>query len=257
MAVSKRVRFEVLRRDDHTCQYCGATAPDVVITVDHVMPTALGGSDFPDNLVAACEDCNAGKTSITPDSPLVEKVRGAAADFAMRGAEAGAKLRALYEESGDYVFEFEEHWNKWTTSSTNKKIPLPADWKDSVRQWWRIGVPEELIFEAIDIAMEKRGLRYSDHPVFRYMAGIVWKKLEQAGINGSANVNDPAVYTSAEVESIASEREEYQFRLGWSKGEQSTTKKALRYMRLTDSVAMHVDGKKPLDWDARVVPSGA
>ena len=56
MAVSKRTRFEVLRRDNHTCRYCGQSAPDVKLTVDHVLPVALGGHDDPTNLVAACKD---------------------------------------------------------------------------------------------------------------------------------------------------------------------------------------------------------
>ena len=57
MPVSKRLRYEILRRDNHACRYCGGTAPDVVITVDHVVPVALGGSDDAGNLVAACKDC--------------------------------------------------------------------------------------------------------------------------------------------------------------------------------------------------------
>lgn len=28
MAVSKRTRYEVLRRDNHACRYCGARAPE-------------------------------------------------------------------------------------------------------------------------------------------------------------------------------------------------------------------------------------
>ncbi|AWN05089.1 HNH endonuclease [Gordonia phage Easley] len=40
MAVSKRLRYEILRRDNHTCRYCGATAPDVPLTVDHVVPVS-------------------------------------------------------------------------------------------------------------------------------------------------------------------------------------------------------------------------
>src|SRR5690242_10107126 len=71
MAVSKRTRYEVLTRDNHTCRYCGGVAPDVVLTVDHVVPTALGGSDKPDNLVAACKDCNAGKASTSPSASTV------------------------------------------------------------------------------------------------------------------------------------------------------------------------------------------
>ncbi|MEM7141480.1 MAG: HNH endonuclease [Actinomycetota bacterium] len=50
-------RRGVLARDDHTCQYCGATAE----TVDHVMPRSKGGRHTWDNVVAACRRCNGSK----------------------------------------------------------------------------------------------------------------------------------------------------------------------------------------------------
>lgn len=31
--ISKRLRYEILRRDDHQCRYCGATAPHTPLTV--------------------------------------------------------------------------------------------------------------------------------------------------------------------------------------------------------------------------------
>jgi hypothetical protein len=74
MAVSKRLRYEILRRDNHACRYCGATAPDVKLNVDHVIPTSLGGSDAPTNLVTACADCNGGKTSSMPNAMPVADV---------------------------------------------------------------------------------------------------------------------------------------------------------------------------------------
>lgn len=74
MAVSKRLRYEILRRDNHACRYCGATAPDAKLNVDHVIPQALGGSDKPTNLVSACADCNAGKTSSLPNAMPVADV---------------------------------------------------------------------------------------------------------------------------------------------------------------------------------------
>lgn len=48
------VRAYVLRRDDHTCQTCGAPANEV----DHIFPRRRGGSDFLENLQALCGTCN-------------------------------------------------------------------------------------------------------------------------------------------------------------------------------------------------------
>jgi HNH endonuclease len=74
MAVSKRLRYEILRRDNHACRYCGASAPDVKLNVDHVIPQALGGSDAPTNLATSCAECNAGKTSSMPNAMPVADV---------------------------------------------------------------------------------------------------------------------------------------------------------------------------------------
>lgn len=55
------LRFKVLTRDNYTCRYCGAKAPDVPLHVDHVLPKSRGGKDVVDNLVTACKPCNEGK----------------------------------------------------------------------------------------------------------------------------------------------------------------------------------------------------
>lgn len=51
-------RREVLRRDHHSCQYCGSTRR---LTLDHVIPRSRGGLHTWDNVVAACERCNSAK----------------------------------------------------------------------------------------------------------------------------------------------------------------------------------------------------
>ena len=66
VAMSVNLRFTILRRDEYTCQYCGRSAPEVELEIDHRIPVADGGTDDPDNLVAACVDCNAGKGRRTP-----------------------------------------------------------------------------------------------------------------------------------------------------------------------------------------------
>ena len=62
MALTKRQRFEILKRDNFTCRYCGRQAPAVKLEVDHLMPQRLGGDDSAANLITSCHDCNAGKT---------------------------------------------------------------------------------------------------------------------------------------------------------------------------------------------------
>lgn len=60
-SLSKKLKFEVFKRDSFTCQYCGKSSPDAVLEIDHIKPLANGGSDELLNLVTACFDCNSGK----------------------------------------------------------------------------------------------------------------------------------------------------------------------------------------------------
>lgn len=59
--LSKKIRFEVFKRDKFTCQYCGRMAPDVILEIDHIKPVAEGGDDELINLLTSCRDCNRGK----------------------------------------------------------------------------------------------------------------------------------------------------------------------------------------------------
>lgn len=59
--IPKKIRFEVFKRDRFTCQYCGRTAPDVILQVDHIKPVAKGGTNDIINLITSCRDCNLGK----------------------------------------------------------------------------------------------------------------------------------------------------------------------------------------------------
>jgi 5-methylcytosine-specific restriction endonuclease McrA len=60
-AISKRVRFEVFKRDRFICAYCGAHPPQVILEVDHIIPVSTGGLNDIDNLITSCFACNRGK----------------------------------------------------------------------------------------------------------------------------------------------------------------------------------------------------
>ena len=53
----KQKRESVLKRDDHTCHYCGSHAE----SVDHILAVANGGDHRDQNLVACCTACNSSK----------------------------------------------------------------------------------------------------------------------------------------------------------------------------------------------------
>lgn len=59
--LSKKLRFEIFKRDAFTCQYCGRKAPDVILQCDHVHPVAENGDNDILNLITACWECNSGK----------------------------------------------------------------------------------------------------------------------------------------------------------------------------------------------------
>lgn len=74
--ISKKLRFEVFKRDSFTCQYCGRKAPDVLLVADHIEPVSEGGTADLLNLVTACRDCNAGKSNRRlSDSTALDKRR--------------------------------------------------------------------------------------------------------------------------------------------------------------------------------------
>lgn len=173
MAVTKRTRFEVLRRDNYTCRYCRSDNNE--LTIDHVVPVSLGGSDKPENLVACCKDCNAGKSSSSPDAALVAEV----SEEALRYAEA---LQLCIQGNAcdlmakaDAREEFRDSWLAWERGD-GSSIDLPAGWEDSVDKWIELGIGQDVFHEAIRKAMTRNTIRSGEE--FRYMAGIIWRTLD-------------------------------------------------------------------------------
>ncbi len=242
MAVTKRVRFEVLRRDNHTCQYCGAKAPDVVLHIDHVMPVSLGGDDKPGNLVTACKDCNAGKTSITPDSPLVAGLSDRAAAYALGMIDKMTRLRQDLESLDKLRREFHRYWDEWKFTSgprEGQSIPLPGDYELSLLRWQQLGVPLRVIDLAIKKAMNKPGLR-GEYGEFQYMAGVITGMLDAREIDLTLTSDTVAVYTQAEHMKILNSS----YWTAFDSGERRGRRNAM----ILDPLRNHVDGTR-LVWD--------
>lgn len=175
MAVSKRLRYEILRRDDNTCRYCGGRAPDVTLTVDHVIPVALGGSDLPDNLVTACRDCNSGKSASSPDAPIVSNVAEDAVRWAKAIETAAAAREAAMDTQHGWISDFQAAWYSWTDHKDDY-FPLQDDFDISLVRFINHGLTIERIISFVRIAMTKKGLDADQR--FTYFCGVCWRELD-------------------------------------------------------------------------------
>lgn len=62
--VAVGLRFDVFMRDGFRCRYCGRSVDDgIILQADHVLPVSKGGPTCLENLVAACFECNLGKSN--------------------------------------------------------------------------------------------------------------------------------------------------------------------------------------------------
>lgn len=62
----------VFLRDEYTCQYCGVDVNRKTATLDHVLPSSMGGLSTWENSVCACGSCNGKKGNSTKMKPLIK-----------------------------------------------------------------------------------------------------------------------------------------------------------------------------------------
>ena len=113
-ALSRKIRFEVFKRDRFACIYCGKKAPEALLEVDHILALSNGGTDEITNLVSACDDCNRGKAARLLEEGSAPVVTKAATDSvrerveqARAYAEAVKSERELLESTICMV------WDAW------------------------------------------------------------------------------------------------------------------------------------------------
>ncbi|MEK3992795.1 helix-turn-helix domain-containing protein [Robertmurraya sp. FSL R5-0851] len=56
------IRYQVLTRDNFTCQLCGNIAPETKVVVAKIVPSELEDEQDQNNLITLCSHCNNGRT---------------------------------------------------------------------------------------------------------------------------------------------------------------------------------------------------
>lgn len=182
--ISKRRRFNVFKRDNFTCQYCGRKPPVVVLEVDHIVPVCEGGCDDTFNLTSACYDCNRGKAgvpltkipdhqtlNITLENERVEQIN-ALNRFLKRKR---TRERADVEDVGEYWFSF---------FKPRENLLFAGQMEISVRGFLK-RLPKQEVLDGVDITQRKfAGRSVSWQYAFKYFCGVCWKKIRRMdGVN--------------------------------------------------------------------------
>jgi hypothetical protein len=179
--LSKKLRFEIFKRDSFTCQYCGRRPPEIVLEVDHINPRANGGDDDILNLITACFACNRGKAAtrlehkaIRPDADL---------EFLACQQELAEVKRfldareLLVQTRAKAVAAIQDHWGQ--TLNTDDLVPA-----DKVVIGWMLRYSPEEICRSIDLAIPAVQARpwgfkkFDDY--LKYVSGILRNRREQA-----------------------------------------------------------------------------
>lgn len=172
-SLSKKTRFEVFKRDGFRCMYCGAHPPAAILHVDHIDPVAKGGGNDIDNLVTACQPCNAGKS----DRLL--------ADVPQTLASKAKEVRELEEQIAGYQAVLADKRHRMEEDAW-KVANIWIRWhgRDSIRKDHFVSVKNFIdrlgLGECLD-AMERAVSRAKGQDgSFRYFCGICWAKIREA-----------------------------------------------------------------------------
>lgn len=183
MALSKRERFEIFKRDAFICQYCGNRPPDVVLEVDHIDPRSKGGSDDQINLITACWDCNRGKSNkelgikaVRPDADIEFLASQQEIAEAKRFL---ASREQLQQSRTALVAAIQDHW--YATLESGDDVPS----NKVIIEWLLHYTPEE-ITQAIDLllpALRRKSWSFRSFDDYvKYVGGILRNRREDRSI---------------------------------------------------------------------------
>jgi len=171
----------VFSRDGFACRYCGATSEKAQLVLDHIEPVSKGGSDEPENLVTACEPCNAGKSDKSVKAAAVnESHRLALAQEMQEQKAALAAAKAASEARSKISQEICNYYCELRGVESIRKDCL----RTYVSFVHKHGV--EAVFGWMELAASRLTERANDVDFIRYVCGIRRKQMKDSGEDSHA-----------------------------------------------------------------------
>lgn len=180
--ISKRLRFEVFKRDRFTCQYCGKQSPDVILHIDHIKPVSLGGKNSITNLITACQDCNLGKSNIQLSD-----------DTAVKKQSAQMQILAERDEQISMMVDWQEsiiNSEEKLVVSAEKRINEILGGKQTVNENGKLSIRRaikkngyEKVMDAIELACKNStSVDHFSKSCWKYMSFIDMQTEEKSAI---------------------------------------------------------------------------
>lgn len=173
--LSKKMRFEVFKRDKFTCQYCGRSVPDVTLHVDHIKPVSKGGGNDILNLITSCQDCNLGKGARElSDDSVVKKQQKRIEELADKNEQLEMflewrnELQNIEDKEVDAIDDLISSVSDYSCNDNGKRI---------IKRWLK-QFSIQLIMDAVEIAFDKyyTGTSESWNVAFDKIGGICKNK---------------------------------------------------------------------------------
>lgn len=169
--ISKKMRFDVFKRDCFRCQYCGKSPPAVVLEIDHIHTVKAGGRTMLHNLLTACFDCNRGKGAALLSS-IPQSLSFHAEQIAERLAQVKAYERLIKQKVKQEEKQIDEVQNAFSLHFPDSAFSLK--FRQSVRNFIQI-LPTHEVVSYMHFACS-RILRKEDS--LKYFCGVCWKNIK-------------------------------------------------------------------------------
>lgn len=206
--MTKKTRFEVFKRDSFKCQYCGSSAPEAILVVDHIDPISKDGADEMTNYITACQPCNAGKSDRKlTDNATLQKQKAQLDELNERRTQLEMMLEwrnSLKGMDDAQINILREAWADgtpgWSLNDTGEKelrllfkkygvSKILDAIETAVNQYVRTGADGKITAESVGTAWQKIGgiLRVSSMPDDQrdlyYVKGILRNRISYVPVN--------------------------------------------------------------------------
>ncbi len=204
--LSKRVRFEIFKRDSFTCRYCGAQAPTVVLEIDHIEPVAKGGSNHALNLITSCSGCNRGKSDRRlDDNSMVTRQRLQAAEAQERAEQIRMMARWQRELLKADDLATDACLALWNEQALTFRAPEEArrELKRLINRFGAAEVMTAVRIACITYVQSENGL------VTQESATLAWQKIGGICVNRKRDLTHPHLRDVFRIRAILRNRFSY------------------------------------------------